>query len=163
MKQTINLLTIYAMIILCACAVFAQKTELSDEAMIRQNVEQMAKGWNAGNGAEFAKPFAENADYVIINGMHISGRTAIAEGHQAIFNAIYKGSRNTPNIEKIRFVRSDVAVVHVEWNLTFFAGGKELKGHARSTLLMTRENGKWEIISFQNTPIQPPAAMQGGK
>lgn len=29
-----------------------------DEAMIRANVEQMAKGWNTKSSAEFAKPFA---------------------------------------------------------------------------------------------------------
>ena len=42
----------------------AQKTDkAADETAIRANVAQMMKGWNAGNGAEFAKPFAEDADY----------------------------------------------------------------------------------------------------
>ena len=36
--------------------------------------------------------FAEDADYVIINGMRIKGREAIDSGHQQIFDTIYKGS-----------------------------------------------------------------------
>ena len=70
---------------------YGQKTDskAKDEAMIRANVEQMAKGWNMKSGAEFAKPFAEDSDYVVINGMHLKGRVANAEAHQRIFDTIY--------------------------------------------------------------------------
>lgn len=163
MKQTINTLTICTIIILCACAAFAQKTESPDEAMIRASVEQMVKGWNMKSGAEFAKPFAENSDYVVINGMHIKGRADNAKGHQQIFDTIYKDSSLAAAVKQIRFLRTDVAVVHVESNLTVKINGEEQKGNGIITLLMTRENGKWEIAAFQNTAIQPPAALQGGK
>jgi len=105
-------------ILICAATfVFAQEknSKMSkDEAAIRANVEQMAKGWNMKSGAEFAKPFAEDADYVVVNGAHIKGRAANAGGHQQIFNTIYKDSRNAGTVKQIRFVRPDVAIVHVE-------------------------------------------------
>jgi len=47
-----------------------------------------------------------------------------------------------------------VAIVHVEWNLEFRAGGETRKGHAMNTMVMTRDGGKWSIAAFQNTPIQ---------
>jgi len=159
MKQTKTILTIYTIIILCACAAFAQKTESKDEAMIRANVEQMVKGWNMKSGAEFAKPFAENSDYVVINGMHIKGRADNAKGHQQIFDTIYKDSSLVATVKQIRFLRPDVALVHGESNLTFKNNGKEQKGSGYITLVMTRENGKWEIAAFQNTAIQPPAGQ----
>ena len=145
-------------ILLCAATViFAQEKDSKmskDEAAIRANIEQMAKGWNMKSGAEFAKPFAEDADYVVVNGAHIKGRAANAYGHQQIFNTIYKDSRNAGTVKQIRFVRPDVAIVHVEWNLSFKVNGEEKKGHALSTMVMTKEKGKWNIAAFQNTAIQ---------
>ena len=151
-------------IMLCAAiSIFAQgKTKTSemnkDEAMIHANVEQMVKGWNAKSGAEFAKPFAEDSDYVVVNGTHIKGRAANAESHQRIFDTIYKDSSIVPIVKQIRFLRPDVAVVHGESNLTFKINGEEKKGKGLVTLVMTKEKGKWSIAAFQNTPIQ----LQGG-
>jgi uncharacterized protein (TIGR02246 family) len=129
-----------------------------NEAAIRANVEQMVKGWNMKSGAEFAKSFAEDSDYVVINGMHIKGRAANAKSHQQIFDTIYKDSSIVATIKQIRFLRPDVAVVHGESNLTFKINGEEKKGNGIVTLVMTKEKGKWSIAAFQNTAIQP----QGG-
>ncbi len=129
-----------------------------DEAAIRANVEQMETGWNAHDGKAFAAPFAEDADYVVVNGMHTKGKDAIEKGHIGIFTTIYKDSRNAATIKSIRFLRKDIAVAHVEWNLEFRVGGEMKRGNAISTMIMIKDNGKWSIAAFQNTPIQP----QGG-
>ncbi len=69
----INFFTVSVLFLLLYGAAFAQQsaTKTEDEKAIRANVEQMVKGWNMKSGAEFAKPFAEDSDYVVINGMHI--------------------------------------------------------------------------------------------
>lgn len=132
-----------------------------DEAMIRANVEQAAKGWNTKSGAEFAKPFAEDADYVVINGMQIKGRPAINEGHQRIFDTIYKNSTLAYEITQIRFLRPDVAVVHVRTALSVTAPDNSTRtSDGRITLVMTKNKDKWEIAAFQNTQIQPPPQQQ---
>ncbi len=159
MKRKIIGLTI--MVFCAATGLFAQEknSKMSkDEAMIRANVKQMETGWNAHDGKAFASPFAEDSDYVVVNGAHIKGRAGNVEGHQQIFDTIYKDSRNSATIKSVRFLRKDVAVVHVEWNLNFKVNGAEQKGHALSTIVMTKGEGKWEIAAFQNTAIQP----QGG-
>lgn len=89
--------------------------------------------------------------------MHIKGHSAIAKGHQQIFDAIYKDSRDAVTIKQMRFLSPDVAVVHSESNLTFKINGEERKGNGTITLVMTKENGKWEIAACQNTAIQMPA------
>src|ERR1044071_2803782 len=66
----------------------AVDTQSADEAAMRESVKQMETGWNTKSGALFAKPFAEDADYVVINGMYIKGRAAIEVGHQRIFGAV---------------------------------------------------------------------------
>lgn len=127
-----------------------------DDAAIRANVEQMAKGWNAKSGAEFAKPFAEDADYVIVNGIHIKGRSAIDKGHQGIFDTIYKNSTLAVSVEQIRFLRPDVALVHFRSALSVTQESSTRTYNGRITLLMTKNKDKWEIAAFQNTQIQAP-------
>jgi uncharacterized protein (TIGR02246 family) len=131
-------------------------TANTDEAAVRQLVQQLQDGWNAHDGKAFAAPFATDADYVVVNGMYAKGREAIERGHTAIFTTIYKDSRNVATFKSVRFLRPDVAVAHVEWNLEFKMNGATQKGHAINTLVMTKEGGKWSIAAFQNTPIQPP-------
>jgi uncharacterized protein (TIGR02246 family) len=55
-------------------------------------LKQLEDAWNSANGDAFGAPFAEDADFVTIRGEHYTGRVAIAKGHQAIFDSIYKGS-----------------------------------------------------------------------
>lgn len=129
-------------------------TDAQDEAAIRSIVTQVQDGWNAHDGKAFAAPFAADADYVVVNGMYIKGREAIEKGHTGIFTTIYKDSRNTGTVKSIRFLRPDVAVVHVEWNLEVRPGGNKYR--AMNTMIMTKDSGKWSIAAFHNTPIAPP-------
>ena len=160
MSQRINA---FAVVILSLMLVIsfqvssAQTTQKSgsDEEAIRQVVKQVQDGWNAHDGKAFAAPFTTDADYVVVNGMQIKGRDEIEKGHTMIFTTIYKESHNVATVKSVRFLRPDVAVAHVEWNLEFKAGGETRKGHAISTMVMTKEGGKWSIAAFQNTPVQP--------
>ncbi len=131
-----------------------QSNSSADEASLRQVVQQIQEGWNAHDGKGFAAPFAADADYVVVNGMKLKGREAIEKGHTAIFTTIYKDSHNVGTVKSIRFLRPDVAVVHVEWNLEFRTGGETSKGHAMNTMVMTKEGDKWSVAVFQNTPIR---------
>lgn len=154
----INLVTISVLLLLLCAAAFAQNTATGaeDEKMILSNVEQMIKGWNMKSGAEFAKPFAEDSDYVVVNGMHLKGRAANAAGHQQIFDTLYKDTDISATVEQIRFLRPDVAVVHVLAG-RYPKADKNQITKGRLTIVMVKNGGKWEIAAFQNTQIQMPA------
>src|SRR5688572_4067097 len=115
---TIKLLTALATFTLLVLTVAAQdgttkRGSAEDEAAIRENVKQMETGWNTKSGSLFARPFAEDADYVVINGMYVRGRDNIEQGHTQIFSTIYKNTTVSLKVKQIRFLRPDVAVVHV--------------------------------------------------
>ena len=131
----------------------AQDGRAADEAAIRESVKQMETGWNTKSGALFAKPFAEDADYVVINGMYIKGRAVIESQHQRIFDTIYKDTNLTLTVKQIRFLRPDVAVVHVEGHRT--STTQALVQDAMLTLMMTKEKQGWVIAAFQNTAVAP--------
>ena len=130
---------------------YAQNPPTADETVIRDNVKQLETGWNKKSSAIFAKPFAEDADYVVINGMYFKGRTQIETAHQQIFDTIFKETTVTLKIRQIRFLRPDVAVVHVNGHRT--GPTKELVQDALLTLVMTKEKEVWTIAAFQNTAV----------
>ncbi len=155
-KIMLKNLTILILVLVAAAAnLNAQKTDdkPADERAIRANIEQMMKGWNAKSGAEFAKPFAEDADYVVINGMQLKGRPVIEKSHQNIFDTVYKNTSLSMAVDSIRFLRPDVAVVHVSGALKLTEGDATLN-NAKITMVMTKNGDRWEIAAFQNTPVQ---------
>jgi uncharacterized protein (TIGR02246 family) len=85
--------------------------------------------------------------------MYIKGQPIIATGHQEIFDTIYRDSHNTATIKNIRFLRHDIALAHVLWQLKFRQGETKQERKAMSTMVMTRENGHWSIAAFQNTSV----------
>ncbi len=131
--------------------VYAQNDRAADEAAIRENVKQLETGWNTKNGAAFAKPFAEDADYVIINGRLIKGRETIATGHQRIFDTVFKDTKLELTVKQVRFLRADVAVVHVSGHRD--SPTRELVQDAMITFVMTKEGKTWTIAAFQNTAV----------
>ena len=156
MSQWKKCFVLSAVILFAAISVMAQQLQKMsrDETAVRQIVQQLQDGWNTHNSKAFAAPFAEDADYVIVNGMQAKGREAIEKGHTDLFTTIYKDSRNNATVKSVRFLRPDVALVHVQWVLEFQAGGETRKASATCTMVMTNDKGKWSIAAFQNTPIQ---------
>ena len=131
----------------------AQDGRAADEAAMRESVKQMETGWNTKSGSLFAKPFAEDADYVVINGMYIKGRAAIEAGHQRIFDTIYKDTTLSLTVKQIRFLRPDVAVVHVSGQRV--GPTKDVVNDAMITIVMTKQKDGWLIAAFQNTAVAP--------
>ena len=117
----------------------------------------MEAGWNTKSGALFAKPFAADADYVIINGLQFKGREAIEKVHQQIFDTIFKDSTVSLSVKQLRFLRPDVAVVHMTGNNKTRRGEETRESNAIVTLVMPKDRGEWKIAAFQNTEISAGA------
>lgn len=131
----------------------ASRMSAEDEAAIRENVRQMETGWNTKSGSLFAKPFTEDADYVVINGLQIKGRDTIGKGHERLFATIYKNSTLSLSVKQIRFLSLDVAVVHVAGRNRIRQGEETREVAAMMTLVMTKDKGEWQIAAFQNTAV----------
>jgi uncharacterized protein (TIGR02246 family) len=150
--RIITLVTALAIVLAaCALAATARATDAGAEAAIRDNVRQMETGWNQKSGALFAGPFAEDADYVVINGLHIRGREAIEKGHQQIFDTFMKDTTISFVVEQVRFLRTDVAIVHVGGRLK--TGQDTGQTEARITLVMSKGKDGWKNVAFQNTEV----------
>jgi uncharacterized protein (TIGR02246 family) len=127
----------------------------ADRAALEAVVRQLQAAWNAMDGAAFAAPFAEDADFVNIRGEHVQGRAAIAAGHAGIFKTVYAGSTNQLALESARLLRPGVALVHVRSVLNAPQGPLMGTHAARFSMVLTLESGQWEIAAFHNTLEAP--------
>ena len=123
------------------------------ESELRALVALLEDAWNRADSEAFAAVFAEDADFIHILGGHYVGRKAVEAGHRTIFDTIYKGSRNSWKVEKIRQLGPDVAVVFTVSELTFNQGGARVSMSARPTMTAAKREGKWQVQAFQNTLI----------
>ena len=121
------------------------------EKELRALVAHLENSWNSYDSRSFASVFAEDADFIHILGAHYNGRESIDKGHRAIFDTIYKGSHNKLEVQKIRPLSEDTAVVFTQSTLDFFQGEHKVRIQSRPTLVAQKRNGVWEIATFQNT------------
>jgi uncharacterized protein (TIGR02246 family) len=149
-----SILLTMAGIAISGLTVIAQNS--SDETAIRAEVKYLEDGWAKKDGKLFARPFAENADYVVVNGNYLKGKKAIAEGHQFIFDSFYKETFIKADIQSIRFIRPDIALVHVAGHMTGRSNGQPVDTRSFITLTMEKTTAGWLIAAFQNTAVQPP-------
>src|ERR687889_1316762 len=128
----------------------------ADEAAVRALYQQLMDGWNQGNGDAFASVFTEDGDLIGFDGTHFKGRQEIAPFHQQLFDKWMKGTRLVGQVEHVRFLSPNVALLHT-------VGGTVMRGKTEpsperdsiQTLVATRQNGEWRLAAFQNTRVRP--------
>jgi len=136
----------------------AADTAAALHAEVAGIVQAMQDAWNAADGQGFTAPFAHDADFVNVMGMHVRGRDEIQRGHEFILKGPYAGSVNRYELESVRLLRPDVALAHVHAMLQIPAGPMAGDHRARYSMVLTREDGRWQIAAFQNTFISEPGA-----
>lgn len=124
-----------------------------DERVVVDLVDGLEKAWNAADGAAFARPFAEDADFVNIRGEHHRSREAISRGHEAILNTIYKGSTVRLQLAAVRAIAPTVLLAHVKSTLNAPTGPLAGEHHALFSMVLVQADEDWRIASFHNTMV----------
>ncbi len=122
-----------------------------DREAISNIVKELEAAWNAADGARFGKPFTDDADFVTIRAEHMRTRDVIGQGHQRIFDTIYKGSVVRYELTAVRAVAPGVLVAHVKTALTAPIGPLAGQHGSLFTLVLVRESDGWRIAAFHNT------------
>jgi uncharacterized protein (TIGR02246 family) len=114
--------------------------------------QQLEAAWNAADGAAYGAPFSPEASFVTIRGELHSG-PAIAAGHQAIFDSIYKDSAIRLEVLDARSVHDGVVVAHVGADLHVPAGPMAGDSRALGTMVLVDDGGGPRIVAYQNTLV----------
>jgi uncharacterized protein (TIGR02246 family) len=132
---------------------------MSDEQAVRALGSQMIELWNAHDMKAFAELFRDDAEFVNVYGMWWTGRERIQAEHEATHATVFRQSRlNARNI-RVKFLRPDVASLHMLWELTGLAlpDGQSLPDRKGVLVyVLVRSAGEWRIAVGQNTDIAPP-------
>ena len=141
------------------------QTSVDDKA-ITSSVMKLEEGWNARNGEVFAQSFAPEHDYIVWTGIYFPGMTPEknAMAHQGIFNTIYQNTDLKMVVDKIRYIREDLALVHVLGASYDHGTAVPENPEIIISMLLEKQNGAWKIISFHNCDIEvsfEPGAQTG--
>ncbi|MEP7317703.1 MAG: SgcJ/EcaC family oxidoreductase [Panacibacter sp.] len=150
MKSKILIFMATAMLTTAAKA----QVKSADETSIKQIVQSMREGWNKKDGNLFASRFAEDCDYVVVNGMFIKTKNAVAQGHQGIFNSFYKETSLELHLQDARYLTDDIVIAHVTGRRYGNVAGKYEDIKAIITLTLQKKSGDWSIAAFQNTEVK---------
>lgn len=117
---------------------------------LRDLMRRSVAAWAAGDAEAYAACFTEDADYVVFDGSRLHGRAINAVMHQRIFDGPLKGSRLEAQLESIRFLSADVALLHSRATVVR-RGRAKPSPMFRQTLVAVRRDGEWIYTAFQNT------------
>jgi uncharacterized protein (TIGR02246 family) len=133
----------------------------ADDSLIRQIVTDQVKAWNVGDAKAFSLHFADDGSFTNIRGNVFYGHTAFEERHAEIFSTFFKGTKLAMSVDKIRYVRPDVAIVNISCEVNQLHGvppGMRVAsdGNIRTRLqevFVKKANG-WEIASYHNVDVK---------
>lgn len=129
----------------------ANKSE--DEAAIQTIVKGMESGWNNKDSAEFTKNFAADAHFADVKGDLVKGRSTAEEVLRKPFQTVYKDMIMDLNVQQIKFLRPDVAIVDII--LTSHARqDPTATSTAHLLLVVDKNNGKWEVATMSRQVTQ---------
>jgi uncharacterized protein (TIGR02246 family) len=141
----------------------AMATDPHSESAVKHLVDSLVSAWNRHDAQAFARPFASDADFTNVFGMHATGREAIRQFHAPIFDTMFRESRLSATDTRVRFLRPDVAAIDVGWEMT---GARDPDGRdwplrkGLMSLIATGHGEEWSIAVMHNMDLPPEEMAQ---
>jgi uncharacterized protein (TIGR02246 family) len=137
---------------------FPQLDHSADTQAIREVEARWQDDWNRHDISALADLFTDDADFVTVIGKWCRGKKEFHDYHVRLHQVMFKDSIWKTTNTQIRFLKPDVAIVHVNWGIT---GDRNADGTPREksrdgifTQTMVKQNGQWRISASQNTNIE---------
>ena len=134
----------------------AESVEKASEREIRDLVGRLRASWEHGDAKAWAGEFTDDSDFVPFDGTRLRGRDENREVHRRLFTSVLSATRLDGEVESIRLIRSDVALVHWTAGVLFpWQRHVAPRRRSRQTLVVVLRDGRWQVRAFQNTRIRP--------
>ena len=134
-----------------AAAGSAKAQRDQDEKSIRKVMSDFVDDVNRHDSLAFGKLLAADAEFVVITGEYLKGRSEVEKYHAKIWATSdnFKDSQLTWTPLNVRFLDPNVAVAHVSAE-RFYSDTKD-KRTMLVTLVLAKEGGRWLVTAIQNT------------
>ncbi len=128
----------------------------TDSVALRARIDAYRTVWNTHDASAVSAFFSENADFVMGNQPEAVGRQAIQDWWRDYFSNQEPERHLTLDVQSVRFVAADVAVV----NVTTTTGGRDQERRAlvsrrfRGAWVVRRQSGEWLISAMRGEPTE---------
>lgn len=136
---------------------------MTTDQVARTVLQRLEAAWNAGDGEAYGRAYADDADFVNVQGELHHGSAAIAAGHDQIFRTIYAGSVNRMRLVDTRSLGDDVIVAHSRHTLDCPHGPLAGVHEALVTSVLVRSGAQWRIAASQTTLVAPQRVLAGAR
>jgi len=127
----------------------SQTAPASEEQAVRRSLARFYDGWNEHDADKMVSAYAEDIDHIDVFGEWQKGRATLRDELARLHAGPLKTSQKTYRVEKIRFLKPEVAVVQVS--------SHSINGDNIGTFVMENQKGNWLTVSFTNVaPHDPP-------
>jgi uncharacterized protein (TIGR02246 family) len=128
----------------------------TDDQELGALFQQLCQAWTDGDAAAYGACFTTDCDYVSFDGTRAHGRDQVIESHDKLFRGVLFGSALIGEVESIRYVAHDVAVLHGTGSV-LVAWRSELpkRRFTRNTVVAVRGPEGWRFSAIHNGRVRP--------
>jgi uncharacterized protein (TIGR02246 family) len=154
--------TLYLLIILEAFSLncFCQggpHYSAKDMAALQDLPATFERCWNNHNMDSMGTMLTDDVDFVNVAGTWLRGKTATVNDHKDSHSMMFKHSFFGTDSVNIRYVRSDLAIIHFGWGIRGDLdpdGTPRKPRHGIFTWVAIKEKGKWMLLVASNVNIR---------
>jgi len=116
--------------------------------------------WNNHNMDSMGTMLTDDVDFINVAGTWFKGKTATVNDHKDSHSMMFKNSIFSIDSVNIRYVKSDLAIVHVGWGIK---GDLDPDGTPRNprhgifTWVAIKQKGRWLLLVVSNVNIRATA------
>jgi uncharacterized protein (TIGR02246 family) len=150
--------------LICAASFSQTKQRYnSDDTKALDNLAiKWEKYWNTHDMDSMGTLLKDDVDFVNVAGQWLKGKKETVVTHKERHEIVFKESIWTTDSVTIKYVTSDLAIMHIRWGIK---GDVDPDGVARKprqglfTWVVTRQNNKWLILAVHNVNIRETGAF----
>jgi uncharacterized protein (TIGR02246 family) len=129
---------------------------LTHDQELKALFQRMCQAWTDGDAAAYGACFTADCDYVSFDGTRAHGREQVVRSHDKLFRGVLFGSALRGEVESIRYIADNVAVLYgtgsvlVAWRTQL-----PKRRLTRNTVVAIRGPDGWRFTAIHNGRIRP--------
>jgi uncharacterized protein (TIGR02246 family) len=128
----------------------------NDDTRIQNLFDDMLAAWTKGDARGYGACFTDDSDYVSYDGTRAAGRQPMVDAHDKLFRGVLHGSALVGEVESIRYLSNDVAVVHATGSVLMpWRRSLPRRRLSRQTLVAVRGDNGWRVAALHNGRVRP--------
>jgi uncharacterized protein (TIGR02246 family) len=118
--------------------------------------DRMCQMWTDGDAEGYGACFTADSDYVSYDGTRAIGRKPMVAAHDELFRGVLAGSGLIGEVESIRYLSPEIAVLHATGSvLTPWRNKLPRRRVSRQTLVAVRTADGWRFAALHNCRVRP--------